>query len=390
MPLKILIAPSGYKESLDAESVAAAIAAGAVRAGDVEVVELALADGGEGTAVTLARMTGGQVHRCSVTGPVGDPIESHFAILGTSGDRTAVVELAAAAGLKHVPLDRRDPLRTTTRGVGELIAAGLDAGASRIIIGCGDSGVNDGGAGIASALGARLLDRNGRDIPEGGLGLAELDQIDLSNLDPRLASATIEVACNIQNVLTGPSGVARLFGPQKGASPDDVEQMARGLDLYADVIHRDLGIDVRNMPGGGASGGAGAGLHAFLGATLHSRFDLLFPYFDLDRAIADADVIVTAEGGLDFKTARGKIPAEIGERGRAAGKPVIVLAGTVGDDAAVVLDHGVCAYFSTVERPQSLAEAMERTRDQLELLTEHVVRTFLAGMAHGDRRVSNG
>ncbi|MES2905349.1 MAG: glycerate kinase [Pseudomonadota bacterium] len=389
MPLRILIAPSGYKESLDAESVAAAIGAGALRAGDVEVVELALADGGEGTAATLARVTNGQIHRCSVSGPLGDPIESHFAMLGTVDERTAVVELAAAAGLKHVPLAQRDPLRTTTRGVGELIVAGLDAGATRVIVGCGDSGVNDGGAGIAQALGARLLDRDGNDIPEGGIGLDRIDRIDLSDLDARLATTSIEVACNIQNVLTGPNGVARLFGPQKGASPDDVERMARGLDLYAGIIDRDLGIDVRSMPGGGASGGAGAGLHALLGATLHSRFDLLFPYFDLDRAIAAADLVITAEGGLDFKTARGKIPAEIGTRGRAAGKPVIVMAGTVGDDATVVLDHGVCAYFSTVERPQTLAEAMDRTREQLELLAEHVVRAFLAGVAHGRDRSAN-
>lgn len=385
--LRLLVAPSGYKESLDAESVASAIAEGARAASDrVHVTELPLADGGEGTARTMARITDGHIHTVTVTGPVGVPIESHFAMLGNSEKPTALVELAAAAGLRHVPRDRRDPMRTTTRGVGELIAAALEQGAERIVIGCGDSGVNDGGMGLARALGARFLDERGGDLAEGGIGLADLDRIDLTALDPRIAATEIEVACNIANVLTGPNGVARLFGPQKGASPEDVETLAAALDHYADVVERDCGVDVRVIPGGGASGGVGAGLHALLGARLVSRFDALFRYFDVDAAIAGCDLVITAEGGVDFKTARGKIPAEIGMRGRAAGKPVIVLAGTVGERAEVVLDHGVCAYFSTVEKPQTLAEAIEHTREQVALMAEHVVRTFIAGMALGEER----
>lgn len=386
--LKLLVAPSGYKESLDAESVAAAIGEGARRATDtVEIIDLPLADGGEGTARTLARITGGAVHPLEVTGPVGTPIASHFAMLGQATRPTAIVELAAAAGLRHVPLGQRDPMRTTTRGVGELLAAAIAAGAERIIVGCGDSGVNDGGIGLARALGARFLDASGRDIADGGVGLADLDRIDLSRIDPRVAGIDIEVACNIANVLTGADGVARLFGPQKGASPGDVETLASGLDRYAAIIARDCGVDVATIPGGGASGGVGAGLHGLFGARLVSRFDALFPYFDIDSAIAEADLIITAEGGVDYKTALGKIPAEIGRRGRAAGKPVILLAGTVGDRADVVLDHGVCAYFSTVHKPQTLAEAIDQTREQVTLMAEHVVRTFVAGIAlgHGQR-----
>lgn len=382
--LRLLVAPSGYKESLDAESVASAIAQGARAASDrVQVTELPLADGGEGTARTMARITGGRIVAARVTGPIGDPIDSHFAMLGNSDRPTAVVELAAAAGLRDVPPDRRDPMRTTTRGVGELILAAIDAGAQRIVIGCGDSGVNDGGIGLARALGVRFLGSCGAEIAEGGIGLADLDHIDLSGLDSRIAATDIEVACNIANILTGPEGVARLFGPQKGASPEDVETLAAGLDRYADIIERGCGHDVRAIPGGGASGGVGAGLHALLGARLVSRFDALFPYFDVDTAIAECDLVITAEGGVDFKTARGKIPVEIGMRGRAAGKPVIVLAGTVGERAEVVLNHGVCAYFSTVEKPQTLAEAIEHTREQVTLMAEHVVRTFIAGMALG-------
>jgi glycerate kinase len=383
--LRLLVAPSGYKESLDAEGVAAAIAAGARAASQrIEVVELPLADGGEGTARTMARITGGRLIGSRVTGPVGVPIDAHFAMLGDSERPTAVVELAAAAGLRHVPADRRDPMRTTTRGVGELIRAALDAGAERIVVGCGDSGVNDGGAGLLQALGVRLLDRNGDAIAQGGVGLSNLHRIDDSGLDPRIGVSRIDVVCNIANVLTGEHGVARLFGPQKGASVHDVEHLARALDHYAGVIERHCGRDVRTMPGGGASGGAGAGLHALLGARLISRFDGLFPYFDIDAQIAKADLIITAEGAVDCKTARGKIPAEIGRRGRLAGKPVIVLAGTVGEGARVVLEHGVSAYFSTADKPQTLAEAIEQTREQLTLMAEHVVRTFLAGMALGE------
>jgi glycerate 2-kinase len=387
--MRIVVAPSGYKESLDAETVAASIARGVRRAcPDADLVELPLVDGGEGTARTMARVAGGQVVQVWVTGPVGEPVEACFANLDgmRGGGRVAVVELAAAAGLKLVPRDRRDPCRTTTRGVGELIAHALDAGATRILVGCGDSGVNDGGAGLARALGVRLLDRQGRDIPEGGIGLAELDRIDLQGLDPRIGSVEIEVACNMKNLLCGEQGVARVFGPQKGASPEDVERLSAALDRYAEVIERDVGLDVRDMPGGGASGGVGAGLHALLGARLRSRFDVLLPYFGLDEALRGADLVITAEGGIDFKTARGKIPAEVGERAQALGVPVIVLAGTIGEDADVVREHGVSAFFSTVHAPETLEEAMAQAEDELAGCAENVMRTVLAGMTVAARQ----
>lgn len=387
--MRIVIAPSGFKENLDAESVAAAIAIGVRRAcPDAEVIELPLVDGGEGTARTMARVTGGTVHEAHVIGPSGDPIDACFAILGRKRgeDKVAVVELAAAAGLKLVPRDRRDPCRTTTRGVGELITLALDEGATRVIVGCGDSGVNDGGAGLARALGARLLKADGEEIIEGGIGLAELDRIDLTGLDPRLAGVAIEVACNIKNLLCGDQGVARVFGPQKGASPEDVERLSGALDRFAAVIERDLGVDVRTMPGGGASGGVGAGLHALLGADLRSRFDALLPYFALDEALADADLVITAEGGIDFKTARDKIPAEVGDRARALDIPVIALAGTIGEDADIVREHGIDAFFSTVPAPETLQEAMAGAENEIIQCAENVMRTVLAGMAMAGKR----
>lgn len=389
--MRVLVAPSGYKENLDSDEVAAAIARGVRRAcADAEVTELPLVDGGEGTARLMAEITHGRVCERQVCGPVGEPVPAVFGMLGNCEEPTAVVELAAAAGLKHVPRDRRDPCRTTSRGVGELIAGALDEGAKTIVVGCGDSGVNDGGAGIAEALGARLLDEHGKAIGPGGLELARLQSIDLDPLDARLRDCRIEVACNIRNLLTGEQGVARVYGPQKGASPEDVERLADALDHYADIIERDVGIDVRTLPGGGASGGAGAGLHALLGAELRSRFDLLLSYFDLDEAMTGCDLVITAEGEVDFKSARGKIPAEIGERARARNIPVVVLAGSIGDRADEVLGHGVTALFSTVGRPESLAEAMDRAREEIGVTAEHVMRVFLAGVAAGSRLPRDG
>lgn len=384
--LRVLVAPSGYKESLDAQQVTAAIAVGVRHAcPGAYVIELPLVDGGEGTARTLARLAKGEVRTVFVTGPTGEPVEAYFAVLNETVTRVAVVELAAAAGLRLVPRGQRDILRATSRGVGELIAAALDIGVRRILITCGDSGVNDGGTGMLEALGARFLDQHGQPIATGGLGLADLHQIDLAGLDPRLRETSIEVACNLQNVLCGPDGVARVFGPQKGASPADVDQLAAALDRYARVIERDFGIDVRSIPGGGASGGVGAGLHALLGAKLRSRFEVLLPHLELDRALVGTDLVITAEGGIDATTACGKIPAEVGRRARAYGVPVVVLAGTIGRGAEIVRNHGVDAYFSTVARPETLDEAMRNAEAEIALTAENVVRVMLAGRASGMR-----
>jgi glycerate 2-kinase len=384
--MHILIAPSGYKECLDAVEVAKAIAAGIRRAAPyIRVTELPLVDGGEGTAETLARVTGGQIVPVTVTGPVGAPVDSHFALLGGSSHGIAVVELAAAAGLSLVPRDSRDPRMTTSRGVGELIRAALDTGARRILVGCGDSGVNDGGVGLAQALGVRFLDAAGEEISGCGHGIERLERIDLSELDPRIGETTIEVACNIKNLLTGPQGVARVYGPQKGATPEAVEQLAQALDRYAAIIERDTGKDVRLIPGGGASGGVGAGLHALLGANLRSRFDVLLPHFNLDQMIAEADLVITAEGGLDSKTVRGKIPAEVGDRAREQGVPTIVLAGSVATDAEVIRLHGVASYFSSMIAPASLEYAIAHARRDISQVSENIVRTFMMGMSLGNQ-----
>ncbi|MCL6511264.1 MAG: glycerate kinase [Anaerolineae bacterium] len=378
--LTVVIAPSGFKESLSAEEVADAIAEG-VRAADprVRIIRVPLVDGGEGFTRALINATDGVIKHRTVTGPVGQPVESHFGILGGDGPKTAVIEMAAAAGLRLVPRDKRNPLLTTTYGVGELIRAALDEGVERILIGCGDSGTSDGGAGMAQALGARLLRADGSEIGRGCGALALLEKIDLSGLDPRLKRVKIDVACNIHNVLTGANGVARVFGPQKGATPGMVEQMEMALMRYARIIWRDLRVCVKRMPGGGASGGLGAGLHALLGATLHPRYEIVMQYLELDRHLREADLVITAEGGLDFQTPRGKIPAEVAARARRYGVPVIAVAGTVGQDARVNYEHGIAAYTSVLQRPCTLDEAFQRAYEWVAMSSENIMRMIGVG-----------
>ncbi len=379
--LTIVVAPSGFKESMSAQEAARSIAEG-VRAATphARVIELPLVDGGEGFTETLVEVTGGRLYPVTVTGPVGLPVRSHFGILGGRGPKTAVIEMAAAAGLRLVPRTQRNPLTTTTYGVGELIRAALDMGVKRILLGCGDSGTNDGGAGMAQALGVRLLDADDLPIDWGGGELMRLVSIDCSGRDPRLDKVRIDVACNIHNVLCGPRGVARVFGPQKGASPETVETLARALDNYASVIASDLGIDVLLMPGGGASGGLGAGLHALLGARLHPRYDIVMQYYDIDRYLRQADLVITAEGGIDFQTPYGKIPAEVARRAQAYNVPVIALAGTVGQGARDNYAHGITAFTSVVPRPCTLEEAFTRAAEFTAACAENVMQMVLAGM----------
>lgn len=386
MRLRVLIAPSGFKESLGADEVADCIASGVRRAvPDALIRKAPVPDGGEGFAQALVRTVGGTLQDVTVTGPVGDPVAAHFGLLAapegpaSTGGPTAVLEMAAAAGLRHVPRDRRDPLTTTTRGVGELIAAALDAGASRVLVGCGDSGTNDGGAGMAQALGVRLLDADGNDLGPGGAELARLAHVDVSGLDPRIADTPIDVACNWANVLTGPRGVARVFGPQKGADEQTVARLEEALERYADVLEADLGIDVRTAPGSGASGGLGAGLCALLGARLQPRFDVVTRYLDFDELLDRTDLVITAEGAIDRQSARGKVPAEVSRRASARDIPVIALSGTVGEGVQAALDAGLDAYASILTRPCTLDHALQETSDFLVSSAEQTMRLLLVG-----------
>lgn len=386
---RFAIAPSGFKGSLSAAQAADAIARGIRRVVPDAFLDLIpVVDGGEGTAEALAAATGGRLLARTATGPVGAPLRTHFALLGPSPGTppTAVVEMAAVAGLSLVPAGQRDPCATTTRGVGELIRAALDTGARRVLVGCGDSGTSDGGAGALRALGARLLDADGRELPPGGGALPRLHRIDVTGLDPRLREAELLVACNPFNVLCGKRGVARVFGPQKGADPAQVELLAGALEHWADILARDLpgsgtpprSTDLRHAPGTGASGGLGAGLAA-LGARLLPRFDVLLEHLDLDARLAPAHLVITAEGALDRQTARGKVPAEVARRAKALGRPVIALAGTLGEGAHTVRASGVDAYSGILPAPVALAEALSRGGEYLADAAERALRMVLLG-----------
>lgn len=379
--MRIVIAPSGFKESLAADVVATAIEAGVLRADPTAVIDrVPLVDGGEGSAVALAAATGGRLEPVTVTGPVGLPVQAHVALLGDG--RTAMVEMASAAGLRLVPPGHRDPGATTTHGVGQLIAAALDTGRRRILVGCGDSGTSDGGAGALAALGARVTDHHGMTLAAGGAALATVEKIDVTGLDPRLAQVELLVAVNPHNVLCGPRGVARVFGPQKGATPAQVERLSAGLSRWADVLARDLGVDVRHGPGTGASGGLGAGLAA-VGGVLVPRFEVMLDHVDLDARLATADLVITAEGTIDAQTPRGKVPAEVARRAKRHGKPVIALAGSIGHDADANYATGIDAFHGILPRPVSLAEALHHGGEFLADAAERAIRLVRVGALIG-------
>ncbi len=335
-------------------------------------------------------MTGGTLHRLTVTGPVGEPLNSFFGFLGGQTARTAVIEMAAAAGLRLVPRGRRNPCITTSFGVGELVRAALDAGAERILLGCGDSGINDGGAGMSEALGARFVDGAGRVLPRGGAALRHLAAIDPTNIDPRLSNVRIDAAVNWHNVLIGPRGVARVFGPQKGATPEQVEELAAVMEIYAEAIGRTTGIQVGNAPGAGASGGLGAGVLGLLSGRLHPRYEIVMQYLDLDALINRADLVITAEGSLDGQTPYGKVPAEVARRAKLRRLPVIALAGTIGKGVRLNFEHGIDAFASILKRPCSLDEAIENAGKLLTRAAEDAVRMVSVGIGLAHTRRDEG
>ena len=385
--MKIVIVPSGFKECLDAEDVALAMERGVKHFDpsiDMEVIPMI--DGGEGFAKAITHIKGGELIYKEVVGPVGEKIPGHFGIFVENDKRTAVIEMAAVAGLKLVPRDRRNPLKTTTYGVGELILSALNLGVDRILIGCGDSGTSDGGAGMAQALGVQFFDRNHQLVPiNGGEDLSKVDYLDLTHLDKRLQTVAIDVACNWQNVLCGDQGVARVFGPQKGATPVQVEKLSFCLEHYAALIQDAVGKDVRSLPGSGASGGLGAGLIAFTGATLHPRFDIIMDYISIEEKILTADIVLTAEGSLDFQTPNGKIPSEVARIAKKYDIPVIALTGTIGKGAALNYQAGIDAYISIIPKPTTLEHSMKKAPKWIEKSTESVLRQVGIGLGIAKR-----
>lgn len=358
--MRVLVAPDKFKGTLTAEQAAQAMAAGWRRERpDDEVVQVPMADGGDGTLEALVAALGGEVRRVRVSGPLGEATNAGFGLVPGPRGATGVVELAQASGLRLMGPARLDPLRSSTRGTGELLLAALREGVDEVILAIGGSASTDGGAGIAAALGAGLLDGSGRRIRDGAVGLQQLERIDVRSLAPEVRRARILVACDVDNPLTGPSGAARVFGPQKGATPDDVVVLDRALAHFAAVVHRDLGIDVRSLPGGGAAGGAGAGLVALLGAHLRSGVELVMDAVGLAELLVTADLVLTGEGLLDASSLRGKVPGGVLASADRSGVPVGIVCGR-----AAIEPEGVWV-TSLVERVGD-ERAFDDTRRALE------------------------
>lgn len=373
--MKIVIAPDSFKESLSALKVADAIEKGFKRHfPDAEYLKIPMADGGEGTVQSLVDATEGEIIRKKVTGPLGEPVEAFFGILGNK--TTAVIEMAAASGLQFVPVKKRNPLITSTRGTGELIAAALDYGVNHIIIGIGGSATNDGGAGMAKALGVHFLDRNGNEIGEGGGSLGDLMSIDLADIDSRLKEIKIEVACDVDNPLTGKSGASAIFGPQKGATPEMVAQLDMNLGHFADIIDCDLGKKIRDVSGSGAAGGLGGGLLAFLNAELKRGVDIVIEATRLSQFVQDADLVITGEGKIDGQTIFGKTPIGVAKTAKRFGAPVVGIAGNIANDSDIVHDYGIDAVFSIVPGVVLLEDAFAHAAEYVERTAANIAAVW--------------
>ena len=375
--MKVVIAPDSYKGCLSALEVAKAMERGVLSVfPSAEVRKIPIADGGEGTVAALVMATNGQLRQTEVTDPLGNKIIAHWGVLGDG--RTAVIEMAAASGLPLVPKEKRDPRVTTTYGTGELIKAALAEGLAKIIIGIGGSATNDGGTGMARALGVRFLDAAGQEVAAGGGSLAEICQIDTTGLDPRLKNTEIVVACDVDNPLCGTRGASAVFGPQKGATPEMVQQLDAGLAKYASCARQATGRDVAEKAGAGAAGGLGAGLMFFTPAQLKPGVEIVLDAVGFSDIVRDADFVITGEGRTDFQTAFGKAPVGVAKVAKTHGAPVFCISGGLGEGADDVLAQGIDAVMSICDRPLSLEECMAAGAQLIEPAAARLCRIVMA------------
>lgn len=372
---KIVIAPDSFKESMTAKEAAEAVKRGfeSVYKGSVTYDLVPMADGGEGTTQSLADGLNGTFHEKVVTGPLGQPVTATYAISGDGS--TAIIEMAEASGLALVPIEKRNPLETTTYGTGELIKAALEHGVSKIILGIGGSATNDGGAGMIEALGGVLYTDKGKRLTRGGKALQGLVKMDLSNLDSRLEKVNVVVACDVDNPLLGPKGASAVYGPQKGATPDMVKLLDQALSNFHDVMQLATDKDVKSIPGAGAAGGIGAGLLACLDAKLEPGINIVLEQTNFAKRVADADIVITGEGKMDSQTIYGKTPigvAKIAKKNSSA--TVIAICGTLSNGYEVVFDHGIDAAFSIVPGPCDVEKAIQNGSEYLEAAARNIAK----------------
>ena len=377
---KIVIAPDSFKGNLTSLQVASCLEKGIKRVlPKVKCVKIPMADGGEGTVQSMVDAAKGKFVSKRVKGPAGRLVTAKYGWLAK--DKTAVIEMAEASGLPLVKGRERNPLKTTTYGTGQLILDAINKGAKKIIIGIGGSATNDGGAGMAQALGVRFLNASGKEIKELGSGgmIAKVASIDAQAIDPRVAKTKIVIACDVENPLFGKKGASHVFGPQKGATPKMVQQLDENLKKLSKIMKRDLKKDVGRMPGAGAAGGLGAGLVAFAGAKLQSGIDIVVQATKLSNYIKGADLVLTGEGRVDFQTAFGKTPSGVAKAAKKHNVPVIAIGGALSDDARQVFDHGIDCIESAAAKDMSLETAIKNSKQDLANAAERVIRMILIG-----------
>lgn len=369
--MKIVIAPDSFKESMTAFEAATAIEKGFKEVmPEKEYIKVPMADGGEGTVQSIIDATGGDLKTVTVKGPLGESLEAQY---GLTGDKKiAVIEMAASSGLDKVESSKRDPLKTTTYGFGELIRSALDEGVEGILLGIGGSATNDGGAGMIMSLGGKLLDKNKEPIAPTGEGLKDLAFIDTTDMHPRIKDVSFKVACDVDNPLTGPNGASYVYGPQKGGTPETLEQLDQNLKHFAYIVQEQFGKDVSSIPGAGAAGGLGAGLQGFLDAELQRGGDLLVEMLELENLVKDADLLITGEGGINHQTRFGKTPVAVSQVGKKHDVPTIALAGSLNDGYESIHEEGIIAAFSIIPQFTSLETALKNGKENLKSVSANI------------------
>ncbi len=371
--MKICIAMDSFKECMTALEACQSVKEGfceVYKNCEFEIVPMA--DGGEGTVQSLVDSTNGEIKICEVTNPIFSKVNAKYGILG-NGD-TAVIEMATASGLELIKVEDRDPKKTTTYGTGELIKNALDLGVKNIILGIGGSATNDGGVGMATALGVKFLDKEGKEVRPCGGELHKIHKIDFSNIDKRIKDTKFIVACDVNNPLTGEKGASNVFGRQKGATEKDIELLDNNLKHFANIIYKSIGVEVENTPGAGAAGGLGAGAIAFLKGELKRGIDIVIEFSNLENYIKDVDLVITGEGRVDFQSAYGKTPVGVAKVAKKYNKKVVALAGSMGEGYESVYDKGIDTVFSITNQVCTLEEALKNGRKNLKDTSKNIAK----------------
>jgi glycerate kinase len=373
--MKIVIAPDSFKGSLSAVEATEAIHRGVKKAyPEVETVLVPVADGGEGTMRTLVAATNGTIKKTTVRNPLGKEFETAYGVLGD--EETCVIEMAMASGIDLIQKEDLSALHTTTYGTGQLIKRALDDGYRTFILAIGGSATNDGGAGMLQALGLKIEDKDGKDIGFGGVELDKVHSIDRSQLDQRIQESSFLIASDVKNPFVGPNGASAVFGPQKGASPSDVQLLDQNLHHWADEIEKITGVHLHDIPGAGAAGGIGGAFLAFFPGEMRPGVEVVLEYSKLESSLRNAAVVITGEGQVDFQTASGKTPVGVAKMAKQYHIPTLIIAGSVGDGFEALYEYDIVSIHSMIKEPITLEKAMENAGELLEHAAEQVVRSY--------------